>query len=290
MDSDHDGARFGNAVASAGDVNGDGFADIIAGAKGYDSGHADEGLAFIFYGNGTNGLDRIPRQARANDTAPVDLLGKSDSDTSFRLKALGRTAAGRGKLRLEWEVKPLGVPFDGTGLVRGALLDSGTPTNRGSAVALSELVAGLTAATPYHWRLRTVAGSPFFPRSPWFSPAGNGRNETDLRTAAPGTGVADAPAAPSPAAPRLRGSRPNPVRSESAITYDLPGAGRVHLVVYDVAGRAVATIVDEVQEAGTHTARWDGRNSRGERLAAGVYFARLVAGGEVRSEKLVVAR
>jgi hypothetical protein len=44
-------AYFGTSVASAGDVNGDGFSDVIAGAYLFDNGHADEGGAFVYYGS-----------------------------------------------------------------------------------------------------------------------------------------------------------------------------------------------------------------------------------------------
>src|SRR5262245_56306907 len=40
-------ATLGNSVASAGDVNGDGFDDVVIGANGYDRGESDEGAAFV---------------------------------------------------------------------------------------------------------------------------------------------------------------------------------------------------------------------------------------------------
>jgi hypothetical protein len=45
--------HFGRSVASAGDVNGDGYADVIVGASGQDSGAADEGNVFVYYGSAT---------------------------------------------------------------------------------------------------------------------------------------------------------------------------------------------------------------------------------------------
>ncbi len=180
-----DSAQFGWSVASAGDVNGDGYSDVIVGAYRYDGAQPDEGRALVYYGNGAGGLDHATRQSRSDDSAPVDLLGRSDSGTSIRLKTLARTPSGRGRLRLEWEIKPLGTPLDGTGLGRSpASLDTGPPAPAiGSAAPFDELVGGLSPRVAYHWRLRTAAlHSPFFPRSPWFSLPYNNRTETDFRT------------------------------------------------------------------------------------------------------------
>jgi hypothetical protein len=174
---------FGVSVATVGDVNGDGFSDVIVGASGYENAQTGRnGRAFAYYGNGGGGLERSARQARIDDTAPIDILGKSDSGTSFRLKMLGRTAAGRGRVKLEWETKPVGTGFDGAELQQTAALDTGFPGPSGSAVAISQVVAGLTLGTPYHWRLRILTDSPLFPRSPWLALPYNGRTETDLRT------------------------------------------------------------------------------------------------------------
>ncbi len=184
IESDQVSALLGSSVAPAGDVNGDGFPDLIVGAPYYNFPDPDEGRAFLYYGNGGDGLHRIPRQARADDTALVHLLGKSESEVSFRLWALGRTPAGRGNVRLQWEVKPLGTPFDGSGLGTSAAgVDTGPPDFfDGSAVELNELVSGLSAGTFYHWRVRLLSDTPFFPRSPWFSSPHNTQTESDILT------------------------------------------------------------------------------------------------------------
>lgn len=59
FESDQAGANFAIAVASAGDVNGDGFGDVIAGAERFDGGEMDEGRAFVFHGNAA-GLSAAP--------------------------------------------------------------------------------------------------------------------------------------------------------------------------------------------------------------------------------------
>ncbi|RMG15688.1 MAG: hypothetical protein D6729_12165 [Deltaproteobacteria bacterium] len=58
-ESDQSWARLGSAVAPAGDLNGDGFADVIVGADGYDNGESQEGAAFIFLGS-PSGLSSTP--------------------------------------------------------------------------------------------------------------------------------------------------------------------------------------------------------------------------------------
>jgi hypothetical protein len=177
------GAFLGGSVGSAGDVNGDGFADVLLGAEGAGlfPGVPDEGTAHVYYGNDGDGLHRTAQQRRLDGTAPIDLFGKSDAAAGFGLRVRGRTAAGRGDVRLEWEVKPLGTPLDGTDLSEAAsFVDTGTPISTGSSVLLTEAATGLASATRYHWRLRVHTRSPLFPRSIWLSLPYNERSETDL--------------------------------------------------------------------------------------------------------------
>ena len=67
-ESDQASAWFGYSVATAGDVNGDGYADVIVGAPIYDNGQADEGRAFVYHGSASGlvplpaGLQRATRQ------------------------------------------------------------------------------------------------------------------------------------------------------------------------------------------------------------------------------------
>ncbi len=123
-------AFFGESVATAGDVNADGFSDVIVGASIYENGQGDEGGAFLYLGNGGAGLDRAAQQRRTDESAPIDVLGRSDSAHEFLIGALARSAAGRSQVRLQTEVKPFGVPFDGTGIVTGPGVDTGFPVSR----------------------------------------------------------------------------------------------------------------------------------------------------------------
>jgi len=71
---------------------------------------------------------------------------------------------------------------------------------------------------------------------------------------------------------------PNPFSSGARVAFSLDNPRRVRLAVYDVAGRRVATLVDEDLGAGPQERVWDGTTDRGGRAAAGVYMIRLEAG------------
>ena len=83
---------------------------------------------------------------------------------------------------------------------------------------------------------------------------------------------------------------PNPLEREARFNFVVPRSGRVRLAVFGVTGQRVATIVDQELPAGWRLLSWDGRDTAGQPVASGTYFARLEAGGETRLRKLVVAR
>jgi hypothetical protein len=78
---------------------------------------------------------------------------------------------------------------------------------------------------------------------------------------------------------------PNPFNPSTTIRYQLPQDVRVTLKVYDLLGREVATLVDDVQGAGYRAVEW---NSTG--MASGVYFFRLDAGSFSAIRKMVVLK
>jgi hypothetical protein len=78
---------------------------------------------------------------------------------------------------------------------------------------------------------------------------------------------------------------PNPFERQTAIRFEVAEATAARLAVYDVLGREVAVLVDGQVEAGSHTAVFDA-----SALAAGTYVYRLVAGSDVQTGRLMVAR
>jgi hypothetical protein len=83
---------------------------------------------------------------------------------------------------------------------------------------------------------------------------------------------------------------PNPFGPSTSVSYSIAKKERVRISVYDLSGRHVATLVDEVQEPNRYSISWDGTNSHGHDVPAGVYFIRYVAGSHQFARKAIVIR
>ena len=84
---------------------------------------------------------------------------------------------------------------------------------------------------------------------------------------------------------------PNPFNPSTTMTYRI-AAGRelTRLMIYNVLGQQVATLVDAVQGPGEYTVEWQGRDDRGTRVASGVYFYRLTHGNQADTKKMVLLK
>lgn len=83
---------------------------------------------------------------------------------------------------------------------------------------------------------------------------------------------------------------PNPFNPTTTIRFALPDKKFVRLRVFDVLGRQVRTLASRKMSAGIHQIIWDGRNSAGAGVAAGIYFASLKTGNEIKTIKLLLVR
>ena len=83
---------------------------------------------------------------------------------------------------------------------------------------------------------------------------------------------------------------PNPFNPATTIRYSIAQDENVSLVVYDVAGRQVRTLVENRQRADVYKVTWDGVNDHGERVASGMYFYRLAAGKFVETRKMMLLK
>ena len=83
---------------------------------------------------------------------------------------------------------------------------------------------------------------------------------------------------------------PNPFNPSTRITYSVPETGHVSLVVYDVSGRLVRVLVNEMQGPGRYVENWDGMNDEGRPVASGTYFCRLVTAKRAETRKMLLMR
>jgi len=83
---------------------------------------------------------------------------------------------------------------------------------------------------------------------------------------------------------------PNPFNLETTIQYGLPEATEILLVIYNLRGQEVRTLVNEYQSPGYKTVRWDGRDNFGQEVSSGVYFTRLRTGQSVLTRKLTLQK
>jgi len=104
------------------------------------------------------------------------------------------------------------------------------------------------------------------------------------------TVVSVAGADPLPRAFSLGQNFPNPFNPVTTIQYRIPDRAPVELVIYDLSGKRLRTLVKATQEQGIRTVTWDGRNEQGGVMATGVYVYRLQAGSYVQSKKMILLK
>lgn len=78
---------------------------------------------------------------------------------------------------------------------------------------------------------------------------------------------------------------PNPFNPTTSISYSVPTQSHVTVAIYDVLGREVRRLVQELKQPGEYSVTWDASS-----VPSGVYFYRLVAGGFVETKKMVLMR
>jgi len=111
-------------------------------------------------------------------------------------------------------------------------------------------------------------------------PSGVPVAELRMSAVVPGLSSVDVtPRRPAGRALEVRGIAPNPARGASTLRLAMGEAARVRIEVLDVAGRIVATLHDGALTAGEHALAWSGRTASGQRVAPGLYLARVSGEG-----------
>ncbi|UCE05126.1 MAG: T9SS type A sorting domain-containing protein [bacterium] len=83
---------------------------------------------------------------------------------------------------------------------------------------------------------------------------------------------------------------PNPFNSSTTIEFYLPKAQFVELNIFDILGRKVKNIISDKLDPGKHSKTWNGSDERGNVVAAGIYFVRMIAGEFKQSRKILLIK
>ena len=173
------GAGYGFAVSTAGDVNGDTCSDIIVGAPTYNGEELDEGAVFVHLGDGECDAAARPRQLRSDGFTPIAPLGLSDSASAVHLQLIAQPTQPVTSTKLQWQLAPLGIPFTNVSAISGTGAAWTTVTT--NTVVLSQTVETLTGGAIYRWRVRMLYW-PGDEHSDWLYLPWNGPQEADFRT------------------------------------------------------------------------------------------------------------
>lgn len=152
------GARMGWSVAGGGDVNGDGYSDIIGGGPDAAPSFANEGGFFLFNGNQGRSLDRRTRQYLTDLVSPLSTNSLDFSNLLyFGIGHRARSPIQRERGRLRWEVVFEGQPFTGGPITNSLGFTAMSPgwTNLGLAgTEIKQLVQKTPSHIRYKWRVR----------------------------------------------------------------------------------------------------------------------------------------
>lgn len=90
-----------------------------------------------------------------------------------------------------------------------------------------------------------------------------------------------------PSVYNLEQNYPNPFNPATMITYRIPERVRVRIDVYNMLGQKITTLLDQEQDAGTHSILWDARTDTRNTITSGVYFLKMQAGAFTQIRKML---
>ncbi|MFZ4621084.1 MAG: FlgD immunoglobulin-like domain containing protein, partial [Bacteroidota bacterium] len=76
----------------------------------------------------------------------------------------------------------------------------------------------------------------------------------------------------------------------TVIEYNVPVRSNVAISIFNILGQKVATIVNDMHEAGAHRATWNGKDFSGKTVASGIYFYQMQAGSFEQVKKMMLMK
>jgi len=195
---------------------------------------------------------------------------------------------------------PVGwVQHAGTGPVNLAVVTTELPDGRTMAF-VGPVLSYYEHVTTNFKRLTDSEWRTLYAQSPSFRPSfvnlylANAQGES--RGSGPSliTGIGITPAADlQPSSITLSQNYPNPFNGQTVISFSIPAShsgSPAELIIYDLQGRRVRTLLHQPMPAGTFVTRWNGDAEGGGQVASGVYFYHLRVGSQLRTGKMALVR
>jgi hypothetical protein len=161
-------------------------------------------------------------------------------------------------------------------------------SNHGQLAGIIDIISGLptTKSQDIVWYVEATDGLYVTPSSPPFNDPQN-RPGYRLKLTKDGIlGINDA----APVAFSLSQNYPNPFNPSTMISYALPKSAKVSVVVYDLLGNKVKTLVNESADAGTYEVVWNATNDLGVQVPSGNYILKMVAGDFTQTRKMTLLK
>ena len=305
-EGDQEHAWFGCSVDGAGDLNDDGYDDVIVGAYGYNNLGSNEGRAYAYLG-GAGGLSTIPCWIAEGNRNYVrfgnwvagggHVNGDEYADIVVGAFEYSNPEEEEGRVYLYFGC------YEGVAVMIRHFASAWRDDHAEITWALRD--PGSQEELTFDIARRPNPGGRFTPlRDPDIAREGERFTLRDYSIEPGGaftyrvTILEDGEAAASfevdldtPAySLMLHQNHPNPFNPVTTISYYLPAAAHVTLDIYDVSGRRIARLVDETQSGGSHTIDWRGLDQKGNPASSGTYIYRIRAGKEVLSRKMILLR
>lgn len=156
--SNTSGYQFGSAVCGGGDVDGDGYSDVVIGAPRASAAFSDEGAHYWHRGGVARALNRLTRQYDADLISPLSTNSTDPASTAwFGIGHRARSPIQRCRARLRWEVVFEGQPYSNTPITNST---ASTTTSAAwtmlplAGTEIKELVSKFPFRMRYKWRVR----------------------------------------------------------------------------------------------------------------------------------------
>ena len=89
---------------------------------------------------------------------------------------------------------------------------------------------------------------------------------------------------------KLINNYPNPFNPVTTLRYDLPENVHVNITIYDMLGRQIKNLINQTQDAGYRSVRWNATDDYGKPVSAGIYLYQIQAGEFVQTKKMVLLK